>query len=302
MLLFDAFALIHRAFHALPDFTAPDGTHVSAVYGFFSTFLKAVRDTKPDYVVVAFDLPAATNRHKVFEAYKATRPEAPPLLSEQIPLVKELVESMGMPIISSPGYEAEDVMATVIAKTKKEDLSYVIVTGDHDTLQLAKRNVKIYFLRRGLADVALIDDRGVEDLYGVTPKEMIEVKALTGDTTDNIPGIQGIGPKTAGELVKEYGSIEKIFDNLTKLPEKYRRLLEGQKEKALLAKNLVAIYDDAPLEVTLNSFRWSDDQLLKALPVLERYAMQTLIKRVKEPTAYKKLKATRPPVEQKTLL
>jgi DNA polymerase-1 len=280
MLLVDAFAVIHRAFHALPDFRAPDGTPVNVVYGFFSTFLKAVRDIKPDYVAIAFDLPSPTVRHQVFEAYKAQRPEAPPELSQQVPLVKELIESMGLPILSSPGYEAEDVLATVIQTTQQEDLVYVIVTGDRDTLQLVGDKVKIYFLKRGLSDISLADPRWVSGEYGVDPSQIVDVKALTGDPSDNIPGIAGIGEKTAIDLVKHYGSTEKIMTNLSKLPERPQKLLTGKADLVRQNKDLVTIRTDAPLTILLPQLGWSEDRLARAVPILERYHMKSLINRV----------------------
>jgi len=284
MLLVDAFAVIHRAFHALPDFTAPDGTHVNVVYGFFSTFLKALREVKPAYVVVAFDLPGPTLRHEEFAEYKATRPEAPALLSDQVPLVKELVEAMNLPVLSAPGYEAEDLIATIITKTRGNGLDYIILTGDQDTLQLASDQTKIYFLRRGLSDVALVDADKVKELWGVTPRQFIDLKALRGDPSDNIPGIPGVGEKTAAELLQAHDSLEQVFAALPSLPEKYRRLLEGKKEQALANKMLVTIHDDAPVEITLDDFSWSDEHLRRALPQLTRYNMKSLIKRILEPS------------------
>jgi DNA polymerase-1 len=280
MILIDAFAVIHRAFHALPPFRAPDGTHVNAVYGFFSTFLKAVREIKPDYVVVAFDLPGPTLRHKTFEAYKAQRPEVPPELSDQIPLIKELVEAMGLPAVTQEGYEAEDLIATVIAKTPKTNLKFVIATGDQDTLQLIGKRVSIYFLRRGLTDVVLFDEEKIRQVYGISPQQIIDVKALKGDPSDNIPGIPGIGEKTAVELVKKHGSLESIFTNLAHLPQKLQNLLAGRKKQAILSRKLVTINSNVPADISLDQFLWSDSRLLKALPLLQDYNMQSLIKRV----------------------
>lgn len=284
MLLIDAFAVIHRAFHALPDFTAPDGSHVNAVYGFFSTLLKAVRELRPDYVVVGFDSPAPTFRHKEFEEYKAQRPETPHTLTEQIPLIKELVETLGIPPLILEGYEAEDLLATAIAKTDRENMQYIIVTGDRDTLQLANDKVKIFFLRRGLTDTELVDGNKVAELFGVPPRQVIDTKALVGDVSDNIPGIQGIGEKTAVELVTTYGSVEKIFENIAKLSEKHRRLLDGKKEQVLANKSLVTIRNDAPIDVDLPKFAWEDDRLQHVLPLLKRYHMKSLIQRIALPT------------------
>ena len=283
VLLIDAFAVIFRAFHGLPDFTAPDGSHVNAVYGFFSTFLKAVRELHPDYVVVGFDSPWPTLRHKEFEDYKAQRPEPPPSLSEQFPLVEELVKSMGIPLLIHEGYEAEDLLATVIAKTDKENLQYIIVTGDRDTLQLANDKVKIYFLRRGLADTELVDGRKVVEMFGVTPHQVIDVKALAGDASDNIPGIRGIGEKTAVALVQQFGGVEGIYQSIDRLPARPGRLLEGAKQQALANKLLVTIRRDAPIAVDLKNFSWQDERLQRALPLLTRFHMKSLIKRVAAP-------------------
>lgn len=282
MLLIDAFAVIHRAFHALPDFKSPQGELVNIIYGFVSTLIKAVREVKPDFVVIAFDLVAPTFRHELFKEYKAQRPETPSGMAEQIPLVKELVQTLGLPILAREGYEAEDLIATVIAQTDKKAQEYVIVTGDQDTLQLASPTVKIYFMRRGLADLTLLDDQGVKDFYGVSPAQVIDVKALRGDPSDNIPGIAGVGAKTAVELVQQYGSVENIFANLGQLPPKFVRLLEGKKKEALLSKKLVTIKNDAPLKINLADFVWTENQLKRLLPLLERLGMQSLIKRLRE--------------------
>lgn len=283
MLLVDAFAVIHRAFHALPDFTSPDGTHVNVVYGFFSTLLKALKEIKPNYLVVAFDTTGPTLRHAAFKAYKAQRPEAPPTLSEQVPLVKELLEALETPVLLQEGYEAEDLIATAIAKTKKEHLDHIILTGDQDTLQLASDRVKIYFLRKGLSDVDLVDAHKVKELWGVTPQDFIDLKALRGDVSDNIPGLAGVGEKTAAELIQTHGSIEDIFRVLPRLSEKHRHLLKGKKDQALANKALVTIRDDAPLKINLEDFSWSDDRLQRALPMLERFGMKSLIKRLQDP-------------------
>lgn len=281
VLLVDAFAVIHRAFHALPDFTAPDGTHVNVLYGFVSTLLKAVRDVQPDYLVVAFDLPGPTLRHEVFKDYKAQRPETPPALSGQVPLVKEAVESMGLPVVAQEGYEAEDLIATFITKTASEDFMYVILTGDRDTLQLARNNVSIYFLKKGLSDVILVDAAKVKELYGVTPAQFTDVKALRGDPSDNIPGVVGIGEKTALELVQQYGSAEHIFANIKRLPDRPQRLLAGQKELVAVNKRLVTITDDAPLLFKLPDFQRSEGALEKTIPILERYGMKSLVARIR---------------------
>jgi len=218
LVLIDSNALIHRSFHALPPLTSPSGEIVNAVYGFTAVLLKMLKELKPDYVAAAFDLPEPTFRHKEYKEYKATRKKAPEELYLQIPKVKEVLAAFGIPVYEKAGFEADDIIGTIaFAAEKKADIKTVIVTGDTDTLQLVDKNTAVYGLRKGVSDIAIYDEKAVEEKFeGLKPNQMNDYKGLKGDVSDNIPGVPGVGEKTALELVKRFGSMEKLYAALEK--------------------------------------------------------------------------------------
>ncbi len=254
--IIDGNALIHRAFHALPPLTAPSGEVVNAVFGFASILLKVLKDLKPDYVAATFDPPGKTFRHKEYAAYKATRVKAPQELYDQISRVKELVERFRIPSFEEPGFEADDMIGTLAAKAK--GVETVIVTGDMDTLQLVDGRTKVYTLKKGIGETVLYDARMVEERYGLAPEQMIDYKALRGDPSDNIPGVHGVGEKTATDLLKTFGTLEHLYDALKKqtpkiqaLPEALRQKLHDHLKEALLSKRLATIVRDVPVAFSL---------------------------------------------------
>jgi DNA polymerase-1 len=215
----DGNALIHRGYHAMPGLTTKDGTPTGAVYGFTLILLKAIADLKPTNIAVTFDLAGPTFRHLAYEGYKAHRVKADQELYDQIPLVKDVVRALNLPIYEMEGYEADDLLgtlATEVCKQCKRDCDIYIVTGDLDTLQLVNECVKVYTLKQGLTDTAVYDEKAVRDRYGLNPDQMVDYRALKGDPSDNIPGVVGIGEKTAIELIKEFGSIENLYKTIHK--------------------------------------------------------------------------------------
>src|SRR3989344_6729548 len=213
LILIDDNALVHRAFHALPPLTAPDGLVVNAVYGFTSVLIKAIKDMKPDYMAAAFDLPGPTFRHEEYEEYKAHRQKAPDELYAQIPLIKDMLRAFGVEIFEQAGFEADDLIGSVAEEAKKiKDLQTVILTGDLDTLQLVdNEKVLVLTLRKGVTDTFLYGEKEVKERFGLEPYQVADFKGLKGDPSDNIPGVPGVGDKTATALLQEYETIENLY-------------------------------------------------------------------------------------------
>ena len=236
LIIIDGNALIHRSFHALPPTMATKaGEMVNAVYGFTTVLLKAIREFKPEYVVLTLDRKAPTFRHEQFKEYKATRVKAPDELYAQIPRVKEIAESFSIPIFEKDGFEADDLIGTIARKTDGK-IEKIIVTGDMDTLQLVNDQTKIYTMSHGLSDSVIYDTKAVKARFGLTPDQMIDFKALRGDPSDNIPGVRGIGEKGAIELLINFKTLDGIYKNLEskKIKNRVRDLLKEQKKQAEL--------------------------------------------------------------------
>lgn len=281
LLLIDAFAVIHRAYHALPPFITKSGDQVNAVYGFLSIFLKAVREIEPTHIAVAFDTDRPTKRHEEFKEYKAQRPKMPDTLTIQLPYIVEALKAMSVPMLALPGYEAEDLIATVIKKVGKK-VDIVILTGDLDLLQLVDGNVVVYAMRRGLSDVTIYNRAKMKQEWGVDPEQWVDVKALKGDASDNIPGVPGIGDKTAVDLVKQYRSVEGILEAMEHLPPKVRTKLEPHTDQLLATKSLVTIDADAAFPFDLSLAKWQPSLLQDLLPFIDRLGFQSLRKRIME--------------------
>lgn len=288
LVLIDSHAVIHRAFHALPPLTSPAGEPVAAVYGFASVLLKMLRELKPDYVVAVFDHEGPTFRHVAFERYKATRIKAPDALYQQIPLVKELVSAFGIPVVEKQGYEADDLIGTIAAQVRKKHsgVETVIVTGDLDTLQLVDERTKVFTMRKGVADTVLYDAAAVRRRYGLAPRQLIDFKGLRGDPSDNIPGVKGIGEKTASELLGRYGTLEDIYRALKKdrLDAKPGVIaaLKAHEADALFSKTLVTIDRNVPTPFVLESsrLRRSESVQESSRAVLTRLGFESLLKRM----------------------
>lgn len=253
LLIIDGNALIHRSFHALPPLNNLKGEPVNAVYGFATTLLKAWKELKPTHIVATFDLKGPTFRKEMFDGYKATRVKAPDELYDQIPRVKEMVEAFDIPMYAMQGFEADDMIGTITKHLPK--VEKIILTGDMDTTQLVDAKTKIYTLRKGVTDTILLDADGVKEKFGVKPDQMIDYKALRGDPSDNIPGVKGVGEKTAADLIQKFGTIEKLYTALADNTKAARELKDSLKEKllthktdAFMSKELATIKRDVPFE------------------------------------------------------
>lgn len=251
LVLIDGHSILNRAFFGLPDLTNSQGVHTNAVYGFLNIMFKILEEEKPDYLTVAFDVHAPTFRHKMFEEYKGTRKPMADELRQQVPLIKEMLKAMGITIVEKEGYEADDILGTLSVKAEKEGMDVAVISGDRDLLQLATEHVMIRIPKTKKTGTEienyLADD--VVEKYGVTPKEFIDVKALQGDTADNIPGVPGIGEKTAGALIAKYHSIEAVHDDApnVKPPRASKNIVEFW-DQAVMSKELATIITDAPVD------------------------------------------------------
>ena len=273
--LIDGNSIMNRAFYGIMGskmLTTKDGKYTNAVYGFLAILFKLIEDTKPQYMAVAFDLKAPTARHKLYEGYKANRKGMPEELAEQMPLIKEILRAMNIDIVEKEGYEADDVLGTLSRYGEKQGLHVTILSGDRDTFQLATDNVTIRIPRTkgGKTETDLFDRSKILETYGIEPKQLIEVKGLQGDSSDNIPGVPGIGEKTALSLIQKYGSIDNLYDKIEKneddLKGKQREKIKDNKELAELSKTLGTINLEVPIEDTLEQFKveeWDKEKVLK---------------------------------------
>ncbi len=290
LVLIDAHALIHRAFHAIPFLSTKDGELTNAVFGFTSSVLTVLKELQPEYVAVSFDLPEPTFRHQKYADYKATRQKAPDELRSQFGRVREVVETLGMPIFEVAGYEADDVIGSLAKQTAARDgVDPYIVTGDRDSLQLVDEHVKIHMLkwRPGGRETITYDLERLKEDTGLSPDEFIEYKALLGDTSDNIPGVPGIGEKTATALVQRYQTLEGVYAALTEeaaehplIKPKVRENLATYREQAFLSRDLSRIVTDIPLEFKLGACTLTDFDLPKASELFRQLEFSSLLPRL----------------------
>ncbi len=288
LIIIDGNALIHRSFHAIPPtLRTKDGELVNAVYGFTSFLLKALNEFHPEYVVLTLDRKAPTFRHLVYDAYKATRTKAPDELYEQIPYVKKVATAFNIPIFELDGYEADDLIGTICEQTKKyKDLENIIMTGDLDTLQLIDEKTKVYTMSRGLSDSVLYGANEVKARYNLLPVQVIDYKALRGDVSDNIPGVKGIGEKTASDLLVEFQTLDGVYAAVKKNDGKIRprilELLKTHESEAYLSQELATINLQAPIEFDLKAAEFSSFQLETVLELFSELGFKSLLAKVKD--------------------
>ena len=251
-LVIDGSSLIHRAFFALPPLMNKQGVHTGAVYGLCNMLLKLLGDLQPRYMAVAFDKSRKTFRTELYADYKGQRKPTPSELSEQFPLSMKVLDALGIHTLELDNYEADDIIGT-FAKAAPEDIEVIIVTGDRDELQLVDKRTKVYYTKRGISDIQIFDEAEFAANYeGLEPKQLIELKGLMGDTSDNIPGVPGVGPKTAIKLIKEYGTVANVLANIDKVSAKaLKAKLEANKESALLSQKLATICTEAPVDTNI---------------------------------------------------
>jgi len=294
LIIIDSNSVIHRAYHALPPLTTKKGELVNAVYGFLLVFFRAIKEFQPDYIAAAFDFPAPTFRHKKYKEYKAKRPPAPEELYQQIPKVKEILDSFNVPIFEKEGFEADDLIGTIARLAPKKqvlpEVETIILSGDLDILQLIDPKTKVYSLKKGVKDIILYDQDLVKEKYGgLTPGQLLDFKALKGDPSDNIPGVPGIGEKTAIELIKKFGSIEKLYQNLKRNSEKAKKIrlrlkesLNQSKDQVFLNKVLLKINTSVAIDFSLNKIKWKGYNRIKAKEILKELEFYSLLERLSE--------------------
>lgn len=254
-MIIDGSSLIFRAFYAIRHLTNKDGIFTNGVYGFLSMYYKVVDEYKPDSICVVFDRSAPTFRHKDYEAYKGNRDKAPSELSSQFGILKDILNSLNVKFEEQDGYEADDIAGTLAKKAQDENYEVLLVTGDRDYLQLVDKNIEVLLTKRGITNVDMYDEEKIEEVYGITPSQLIDVKGLMGDNSDNIPGVPGVGEKTALKLIKEYGSIENVYDNIDKLSGKaLKKNLEENETLAYLSKKLGTIFLDVPMDLNIEQY------------------------------------------------
>ncbi len=277
--IFDGHALLHRGYHAIPYLSARDGTPTNGVYGFTMMMLNALRELKPEYAVVAWDMSGPTFRHEMYREYKGTRKQIDDNLAAQIPVTQDLVETFAIPLIGVKGYEADDVIGT-LAHRYKNEFEIVIVTGDMDELQLVDDHVKIYTLRKGFSDTVIYDRAAVQAKYGLSPEEFITFKALKGDASDNIPGVSGIGDKTATDLVSKYKTLETIYDQLEEIKPSVKVKLEAGQEQAKMSLELSRIVVDVPMKFDIKDAVLHEYDRAKVVDLFQKLGFKSLLNKL----------------------
>ncbi len=287
----DGNSLLYRAFFAMKHLSTTEGVPTNAVYGFAMMLLRLIQEEKPDSIVVAFDAPVKTFRHEEFDGYKAHRKPTPDELKVQGPIARAMVEAFQAQIIEIPGFEADDVVGTIARQSCEAGYDTLIVTGDLDALQLVNDCVKVMTTVKGVTDTVIYDEDAVVARFGIKPSQMADFKALKGDASDNIPGVKGVGDKTAAKLIQQFDTVEAIYDNLDQVAdEKLRKKLVDSKDDAILSKRLATIITDVPVMKTIEELRYQgiDSDRLRSL--FKELEFRTLLRRLPEPEAADEVK------------
>lgn len=290
IVLIDGHSIINRAFYGVPDLTNAEGLHTNGIYGFLNIMFRILDEEKPEYLAVAFDLKAPTFRHKMYDAYKGTRKPMPEELREQVPVLKELLVAMGIPLLMMEGYEADDLLGTAAKKSEEAGVDAVIVSGDRDLLQLATDKIMIRMpkTKRGVTEIENYHAQDVKDAYQVTPSQIIELKALMGDASDNIPGVPGIGEKTATNLIVAYGTIENAYAHVEEIkPNRAKEALKNHYDMAKMSKELATICLEAPLTLSFEDARLTNLYTPEAYEWCRKLNFKKLLGRFEEAEAGK---------------
>lgn len=285
LVIFDAFALIYRAYHAMPPLTSKDGQPISAIYGLTSMLLTVIDLLKPTHIIFAFDELEKTFRNKLLDSYQAQRKETPEELSSQFPKSKELIKALKIPMYFKAGFEADDVIGTIanLVSKKENNFEVIVVTGDRDILQIVddSKNVKLFMPISGMSNGKIFKETETIERMGVRPDQIPDYKALVGDPSDNYFGISGIGPKTAINLLEKFENIDGIYKNTDSLPEKVKTKLIDGRESCMLSLKLATIVKDVPIDFDVNDSANWDFGSKEVLELFERYGFKTLTNRIK---------------------
>lgn len=293
IVLLDTHAILHRAYHAIPDLTSPKGEPTGALYGLTTFLLKVIDELNPDYIIAAYDLPEPTHRHEVFEDYKGTRQAIDDALIAQLERSKDLLDALSVPRLEAPGFEADDILGTLAELLRsEEDLEVIIASGDMDTLQLVEgERVKVYTLKKGISETIVYDEKAVETRYGFGPTLVADYKGLRGDPSDNIPGIRGIGEKTATQLITAFGSIDDMYKKLHERPDAFEcagikprivGLLTDGEDEARFSRELATIRRDAPIKVPPLTSSWRETaDVPKAISMCTALGFRSVVARLR---------------------
>ncbi len=284
-ILIDGNAIVHRAYHVMPSLTRSDGTPTGAVQGFFSMILKIITEFSPEHIAIAFDSPSPNFRKELFKDYQSQRPAMESDLSPQFGIIQGILKNAKISVYAVEGLEADDIIGTIAEKAKKTGHLVYILTGDRDMLQLVNHKTKILAPVKGISEMVLFDEDRVKEKYGVSPSQFVELKTLMGDSSDNYPGVSGIGPKTASNLINEFGSVDNIYKNISKIKNKNPKLgekLENGKDNAKLAHQLATILTNAPFKYDFSDCDIKNLDIVGFKKALESYDFKTLPKRLDE--------------------
>lgn len=281
LVLIDGHAILHRAYHALPKtLTNRHGQLINAAYGFTRMLLKVIEDLEPEYLAVAFDRPEPTFRHEEYVGYQVQRPKMEAELKDQIEIVKEILAAFRIPIFEKVGLEADDLIGALALQGEKKKVKPIIVTGDRDLFQLVTGKTRIYAPVKGFSQAEIFDKKKVEKVMGIGSEQIVDYKALVGDASDNYPGVPGIGPKTATNLLKEFDSLEGIYRNLEKIGESVRKKLEEGEESARLSQKLARIVTKVPIKLSLKDCRVHDYEEEAVLRVFKKLGFKSLMNKL----------------------
>ena len=286
LILIDGHALAYRAYHALPpDLATSRGELTNAVFGFTSMLLKVWQEEQPDCIAVAFDR-GRTFRHEMYKEYKAHRDKMPEPLGDQMTRIEQVIEAFNIPVYTAEGYEADDVLGALARQAEAQGAEVLIVTGDTDIFQLIDEHIRVLISRRRFSDTAIYDKESIRQRYGLEPEQLVDYKAIVGDPTDNIPGVRGVGKKTAAQLLQKYGSLEEIYNHLDEIPSaRFRKALEEGREKALLSQRLGRIRTDVPVKLELETCRAGAFDRERVIQLFQELEFRSLLSRLPEPAA-----------------
>ena len=295
LILVDGNSLIHRAFHALPPFKTKAGELVNAVFGFYSILLNVITRFHPSHIAITFDVSKKTFRHEQYADYKATRVKAPQELYDQFARVKEGLIALEVPIFEREGFEADDVIATISEKMKEQrDIETYILTSDKDTFQLVDEKTFVLSPQKGGTENVVYDAKAIHERYGLSPDQMIDFKALRGDPSDNIPGVHGIGEKTAINLLQKYGTLDGIYENLDSVKGALHEKLSKGRDDAFFSKKMVTLIHDVPMDFDLEEIKFKTDDFEKIIPLFETLEFRSLIERLRRLLPKKEITAENP--------
>lgn len=280
LILIDGNNIIYRAFFAMPPLTNTAGQQTNAVYGFTTMLLRLIEEHKPTHMIVAFDAGKITFRHEGYEDYKGGRQKTPPELSEQFPMLKDLLRNLGVPQFEIDGYEADDIIGSISREADEAGRQVMIVSGDKDMLQLASEHTTVALVRKGVTEVEMYGPRQIREKYDLTPQQIIDLKGLMGDASDNIPGVPGVGEKTALKLLQQFGSVEGVLAGTDELKGKMKEKLEEHADSAIMSKKLATIYREVPLEHAWEDMVFTGIRSDTAGPALAKLEFKSLLERL----------------------